>query len=1015
MGRTYVALDTEATGLRADSDEIIEVGAVKFRDGQILDRWESFIRPSQPIPYKVSVLTGITWPQVQHAPRLFDVAPALLRFLGDCCIIGHSIEIDLQLLHRQGVRTRNRAYDTFELATLLLPDLPVYNLVGVAAALNVPAPVQHRAQADAVLAMHVFEALVARLGELPLEVLAEINRATASSDWPLRFLFQEVERETARAGFLNSASIRAKLQAAGISQTELDLGLIQAPLLPEPLELPPTNAVQPLDEAALVRALEPGGGVAGAFPDYQHRPQQVEMLRAVTRAFNERRHLLIEADGGTGKSLAYLLPAVQFAIQNNTRVVIATSTTNLQDQIYGRDLPALQAALADVPPAADVATADAWTQALATAQLGRKRKEARRAPEATPSPAAPPPPFRRARLKDHESYLCLRRWTSFRKRNPTTLDELRMLVKVLIWLPRTTSGDRAELLLINNEPTTWTRLAVSEEGCPLHECVYNQKGLCFYYRAERQAEAAHVLVVSHALLLADIASGHTLLPPYRHLIVDEAHRLEEEATEHLGYRVDQEMLFDYLNALSHPLDADRFAGFLTELRAGLDVPAPVAGLGTGVGPARARGNPALLVAVEEAGATIQAACDRARNGAADLFLRMVSFLEQNSAEHNEFDKRLRITPTLRRQPGWSEIELHWDGLKRVWSDVLDTLGAILDAVEATDAAGTPDVTDALLEGRTLWRTGYSLHSRLDAALAHPSEGAIYWLAANAREGTLTLHCAPLHVGDLLDRYLFRAKDTVIMTSATLSTEGDFAYMRERLNFHSAQELQISAPSGDTPPTLLYVPEDLPEPNQPGYQRALEQALISLCLAADGRTLVLFTSHSALRATYKGIVRPLEEAGLLVLGHNLDGSRRQLLERFRRTPRTVLLGTSTFWDGLDNLGDHLRVLAITKLPFNVPSDPIFAARSEQFDDAFQQYSLPQTILRFKQGYGRLLRHQQARGVVAVLDRRVVSKRYGSTFLNSLPPCTVQYGPAADLAAVTTQWLDTNAEPPESGAE
>jgi DNA polymerase-3 subunit epsilon/ATP-dependent DNA helicase DinG len=1002
VGRTYVALDTEATGLRADTDEIIEIGAVKFRDGQVLDRWESFIRPGQPIPYKVSALTGITWQHVQHAPRLFDVAPALLRFVGDCCIVGHSIEIDLQLLHRQGVRTRNRASDPFELAPLLLPDLPVYNLVGVAAALGVPAPVQHRAQADAVLAMHVFEALVARLGELPLEVLAEINRATATSDWPLRFLFQEVERETARAGGLNSASIRTKLQAAGVSQTELDLGLIHPPPPPEPLE-PPTAASAPLDEAALVRALEPGGAIAAAFLGYEHRPQQIEMLRAVTRAFNERRHLLVEADGGTGKSLAYLLPAVQFAIQNQTRVVISTSTANLQDQLYGRDLPALQAALAAATPAADAPADDAWAQALAAAQLGRKRDKGRRGAEVSPATLGPPPPFRSARLKEHASYLCLRRWTSFRKRSPATLDELRMLVKVLIWLPRTTSGDRAELLLINNEATAWARLAVSDEGCPLHECVYNQKGLCFYYRAQRQAEAAHVLVVDHALLLADIASGHTLLPPYRHLIVDEAHRLEEEATEHLGYRVDQEMLFDYLNALSHPLDGTRSAGYLTELRACLDAPAPVPGLGTGVSAPRPRVAPAGLAAVDAAGATIQAACDRARSGAADLFLRLISFLDHHSAEHNEYDKRLRVTSTLRRQPGWSEIELHWDGLKRVWSTALEELAGVLDAIEATETANTPDVADALLEGRTLWRTGFTLFSRLDAALAHPSEGAIYWLAANAREGTLTLHCAPLHVGDLLDRYLFRAKDTVVLTSATLSTEGDFAYVRERLNFHSAQELQISAPSGDHPPVLLYVPEDLPEPNQPGYQRALEQALISLCLAAEGRTLVLFTSHSALRATYKGIVRPLEEAGLLVLGHNLDGSRRQLLERFRRTPRTILLGTASFWDGLDSLGDSLKVLAITKLPFNVPSDPIFAARSEQFDDAFQQYSLPQTILRFKQGFGRLLRRQSERGVVALLDRRVVSKRYGSTFLNSLPPCTVQYGPATDLPAATAEWL------------
>jgi DNA polymerase III epsilon subunit-like protein len=306
LGRIYVALDTEATGLRSDSDEVIEIGAVKFRDGQILERWESFIRPNQPIPYKVTALTGISWADVQRAPTLFAVAPALLRFVGDCYIVGHSIEIDLQLLHRQGVRTRNRAYDTFELATLLLPEVPVYNLVGVAAALSIPAPVQHRALADAELAMYVFEALVGRLHELPVEVLAEINRATASSEWPLRFLFQEVEREVARGSFQQpSASIRAKLAAAGVSQAELDLGLIQPPPPPDPLSPPtPEAAIVPLDTAALLALLEPGGAVAAAFPDYEYRPQQLEMVRGVAQAFNERRHLLVEADTGTGRALA---------------------------------------------------------------------------------------------------------------------------------------------------------------------------------------------------------------------------------------------------------------------------------------------------------------------------------------------------------------------------------------------------------------------------------------------------------------------------------------------------------------------------------------------------------------------------------------------------------------------------------------------------------------------------------------------------------------------------------------
>jgi DNA polymerase-3 subunit epsilon/ATP-dependent DNA helicase DinG len=196
---------------------------------------------------------------------------------------------------------------------------------------------------------------------------------------------------------------------------------------------------------------------------------------------------------------------------------------------------------------------------------------------------------------------------------------------------------------------------------------------------------------------------------------------------------------------------------------------------------------------------------------------------------------------------------------------------------------------------------------------------------------------------------------------------------------------------------------MPEPGTQGYQRHLENTLVQLCKASQGRALVLFTSHSALRATYRSIQRPLEEAGIMVLGHNIDGSRRQLLERFKSNPRTVLLGTSSFWEGIDVVGDALSVLVIAKLPFAVPSDPVFAARSEGFEDPFNQYSVPQAILKFKQGFGRLIRSQSDRGVVAVLDRGLASKRYGQAFLNSLPFCAIKEGPTSNLPDEVARWL------------
>jgi DNA polymerase-3 subunit epsilon/ATP-dependent DNA helicase DinG len=327
-----------------------------------------------------------------------------------------------------------------------------------------------------------------------------------------------------------------------------------------------------------------------------------------------------------------------------------------------------------------------------------------------------------------------------------------------------------------------------------------------------------------------------------------------------------------------------------------------------------------------------------------------------------------------------------------------------DAMPRQAEGNLPSYADLLLELRDNITNLHKLRTDANSAITNPDEGAVYWLEARVKGGDVALHCAPLHVGPLLDRYLFSAKKTVVLTSATLSTENDFSYICERLGLKGGEELQLSSPFDYEKAALVYLPTDMPEPGTTGYQRHLEQTLVELCKASEGRALVLFTSHSALRATYKAIQRPLEEAGIMVLGHNIDGSRRQLLERFKNNPRTVLLGTSSFWEGIDVVGDALSVLVIAKLPFSVPSDPVFAARSEGFEDAFNQYAVPQAILKFKQGFGRLIRSGSDRGVVAVLDRRIISKRYGQAFLNSLPECTVKRGPTSNLPGEVASWLE-----------
>jgi DNA polymerase-3 subunit epsilon/ATP-dependent DNA helicase DinG len=246
-----------------------------------------------------------------------------------------------------------------------------------------------------------------------------------------------------------------------------------------------------------------------------------------------------------------------------------------------------------------------------------------------------------------------------------------------------------------------------------------------------------------------------------------------------------------------------------------------------------------------------------------------------------------------------------------------------------------------------------------------------------------------------------------LTSATLSTERKFGYIKDRLGFQDAKELIVDSPFDYSRSTMVYLPTDMPEPEKPQYQRYLQQAITDIAGAVGGRTLVLFTSHNQLRVTWQAIHRPLQDKGILVLGHRVDGMpRRQLLQTFKTNPKTVLLGAASFWEGIDVVGDALSVLIIARLPFSVPTDPVFVARSDQFQDPFHEYSLPQTILRFKQGFGRLIRSQNDRGVVMVLDSRILTKAYGRSFVGSLPSCTFRRAPLNMATRETIEWLRGN---------
>jgi DNA polymerase-3 subunit epsilon/ATP-dependent DNA helicase DinG len=359
------------------------------------------------------------------------------------------------------------------------------------------------------------------------------------------------------------------------------------------------------------------------------------------------------------------------------------------------------------------------------------------------------------------------------------------------------------------------------------------------------------------------------------------------------------------------------------------------------------------------------------------------------------------------QPAWSDVEIAEDNFSVHLLKLSEGLGRLYSGLGDLEGYDIPNHED-LLQGLLGYRQRLEdLREQLNALIIQPFSQDIYWARIAVKDKELSLHAAPLHIGHLVEKHLFMAKECVILTSATLCTDGDFSFIKERLNAWEAPEVAVGSPFDYANSTLLYLVNDIPEPNQPYYQKAVGQALNALCRATRGRTLALFTSYSQLRNASRAITRPLAEHDIVVFQQGGGSSRRQLLENFRTTPRSVLLGTRSFWEGVDVMGEALSCLVIARLPFSVPSDPVFAARSETFEDPFSQYAVPETILRFRQGFGRLIRSKTDRGVVVILDKRLLTKFYGRAFLDSLPECTVKRGPLANLPAAAARWIDGEA--------
>jgi predicted DnaQ family exonuclease/DinG family helicase len=933
LDEILVSLDLETTGLSSEDDAIIEIGAVKFRGDQEIETFDTLVNPHRPLSYRICMLTGINQAELETAPDFSAVSDRLAAFIGNQPIVGQNINFDLEFLRVQGLIFPNTIHDILDVASVLMPQLQDYTLGNLAKELEVPTPVQHRALADALTVKGVLLALLDKASALDLPTVAEINRLTASSNWSWRPFFLDLER-------------------AKVGKTSLwDRQAWGRDFVPRPADLPerkpltPADTTKPLDLKWLTAFLSEGGAMADVFPSFEHRPGQVSMMKRVAQALNDGEQVIVEAGTGIGKSIAYLLPSIVFALENNSPVVVSTNTINLQEQLMSKDIPDLLRV------------------------LGKSKKR------------SAVPELHIAQLKGRSNYLCLRRWNAWRQTPVLPWDEARFLLRLLLWVDTTSSGDRAELNLNRAEADLWHRVCTSEDNCVTTRCNYYPSG-CFLYRARQMAQGAHLIVVNHALLLSDLTTSGSILPEYQRLVIDEAHRLEEEATDQLGFEVSEHDIYDCLSQFGDKGGLGfRIRGYLRNATATSS---------------RRRALTDRLKELQE-----KAKTGRAR--ANELVEVLSSFLQTaRRGGRTDYESNLRITGAVRGQPKWTDVEISWENLDLELGSVDKDLGDLYAVMDDLPDKKSLEMIGLLGEMSSLRQRVRTLRTQLESLISSPDAKSIYWAVLNPQYG-LSLHAAPLHVGEILERTLFSQKNSVVLTSATLTTASSFAYMKNALGLNEADELAIEAPFDYKKSTMIYLPQDIPEPETPGYQQGVAVALMELCRATRGRTLVLFTSHAALRTAHAAVHEPLGQEGILVLGQGIDGSPKRVLNHLKANPDTVVFGTSAMWEGVDVVGKALSVLVITRLPFAVPTDPVFSARAELYDDPFNEYMVPRAVLRFKQGFGRLIRSWSDRGVVVLMDRRVQSKSYGRVFLDSLPKCTVKRGGLRQMPQEVVNWL------------
>lgn len=917
--KNFVALDVETTGLNEDS-EIIEVGLVVVENGEIVREWQRLVKPQKPIPKDISIITGITPSMVKDAPCWADIEDEFLSIIEGKLLLAHNISFDKGRIEFQlGHTLENSWLDTHDVAKIFLPTLTSYKLMSIAFHLHIPDNAHHRALNDALVCAQVFLTLTKQalnVDPFTLEEMATTYSGIQDSLFDTGYHLGDLLHHLAQEA--QTENITPPLELIQFHEQYLD-----------------EESTPLLDFNHADEFFAPNGLLSQCKADYQYRSQQTEMLHCIKQAFTEKKHALIEAGTGTGKSFAYLVASLLWSFETAQRVIISTGTITLQEQLYHVDLPFLNKALGHT-----------FTTAIA---------------------------------KGRNNYLCLRRFNEYIHDAYKVSEREKVFATSLVfWHNFDHTGDKEHLNLNKAEQQYWQNIASSPDTCLGRRCKFYSE--CCYFNNKRKCEQSDIVITNHALLFQDLRLGN-LLPDHHHVIIDEAHHLEDEATHQFTDIIDYEAIRKLLQNFT------RNGGFLSRTSIAVGKAETLAENSTEI---TNRANRAMIDVKD----------------AIEVFSKCIKFANEIPELDNIGD--LRITDKIRNAQWWLTFD---ESLRKSY-------GSLSTAVTSINRLLISLNEDECIESLIREMT----HSRdrlaeqrdwLERFIAGTDEDYVYWVKTlkNYNYSNLFLNAAYIDIMPLIQEKLFQSNDTVVLTSATLAVDNDLHYTAEKFLLDPKECISYitEAPFDYMNQSLIAIPndhKDYSKINDYEYTKNVIHDLKKLIPAVDGDMLVLFTSYAMLNKVQQSLKSDPTLNDYRILAHGQDGSRTSLLEALQDDDKTVLLGANSFWEGVDIKGDKLRTVVIAKLPFTPPTMPIESARNDllksQGKNPFSANSLPQAILRFRQGCGRLIRSANDRGCIIILDNRVICKNYGASFLHSLPEQPIWIDSVNQLSTNLKKW-------------